>query len=56
MSKQLDNNKADLAAITARASLGAIPVAGSFLAEIAGTLIPNQRIDRIAKFVNELND
>ena len=30
MSKQLDNNKADWAAITARASLGAIPVAGSF--------------------------
>lgn len=41
MSKQLDNNKVDWAAITARASLGAIPVAGSFLAEIAGTLIPN---------------
>lgn len=56
MSKQLDNNKADWVAITARASLCTIPVAGSFLAEIAGTLIPNQRIDRIAKFVNELND
>lgn len=56
MSKQLDNNKSDWAAVTARASLGAIPVAGSFLAEIAGTLIPNQRIDRIAKYASELND
>lgn len=54
--KQLDNNKSDWAAITARASLGAIPVTGSFLAEIAGVLIPNQRIDRIAKYVSELND
>jgi len=52
---QLDNNKSDWAAIAAKASLGAIPIAGSFLAEIAGVLIPNQRIDRIAKFVNELN-
>ncbi len=56
MSKQLDNNKADWAAITARATAGAIPIAGSFLAEIAGTLIPNQRIDRIAKYASELND
>lgn len=56
MSKQLDNNKADWAAITARATAGAIPIVGSFLAEIAGTLIPNQRIDRIAKYASELND
>lgn len=53
---QLSNNSADWTTIAARASLGAIPVAGSFLAELAGTLIPNQRIDRIAKYVTELND
>lgn len=53
---QLSNNKSDWTAIAARASLGAIPVAGSFLAEIAGTLIPNQRIDRIVRYVTELND
>lgn len=52
----LDNNKSDWAVIAAKASLGAVPVAGSFLAEIAGVLIPNQRIDRIATFVGHLND
>lgn len=53
---QLNNNKSDWAAIAARAGLGAVPLAGSFLAEIAKALIPNQRIDRIAKYVTELND
>lgn len=52
----LDNNKSDWTAIAARGSLGAIPVAGNFLAEIAGALIPNQRLDRIAKYVDELNE
>lgn len=53
---QLGNNRSDLVALVAKGSLGAIPFAGSFLAEIAGTLIPNQRLDRIAKFAAELND
>jgi hypothetical protein len=53
---QLKNNKTDLVAAVAKGGLGAIPFAGGLLAEIAGTLIPNQRIDRIAKFVSELND
>lgn len=31
-----------------------MPYAGSLLAEIAGAIIPNQRIDRIARFAQEL--
>lgn len=53
---KLDSNKSDWAAVIAKGGLGAIPLAGSILAEIAGTLIPNQRLDRIAKYVVELND
>ena len=36
--------------------LGAVPFAGSLLAELAGTLIPNQRLDRIVKFAQELEN
>ena len=31
--------------------MGAGPFAGSLLSELAGTIIPNQRLDRISKFV-----
>jgi hypothetical protein len=34
--------------------VGAAPFAGSLLVEIAGVLIPNQRLDRIAKFAADL--
>lgn len=53
---RLKSNKSDWAAMVSRAGLSAVPIAGSFLAELVGALIPNQRIDRIAKFANELND
>lgn len=53
---QLDNNGSDLIAAVTKASVGAVPVAGSFLAEIVGALIPNQRIDRIAKYAAKLNE
>ncbi len=36
--------------------LGACPVAGPLLAEVIGSLIPNQRIDRIAAFTRHLDD
>ena len=51
-----NNNGADWAAILARLATGAIPFAGTFLGEMVTAIIPGQRIDRIAKFVNELND
>lgn len=48
-------NSADYVASLAKAALGIIPFAGSLLVEIAGNIIPNQRIDRIAKYAETLN-
>jgi transcriptional regulator NrdR family protein len=45
---------ADYVASAAKAALGVVPFAGSLLAEIAGTVIPNQRIERIVQFAQEL--
>jgi hypothetical protein len=39
-----------------KALLGAVPFAGSLLAEIAGTIIPNQRIERLTKYAIELEN
>jgi len=35
---------------------GATPVAGPLLAEIIGSVIPNQRMDRIADFARKLDE
>jgi hypothetical protein len=40
----------DYVTAAAKAALGVIPFAGSLLAEVAGAIIPNQRIDRVVKF------
>lgn len=53
-SESLAPNRSDYVVIAAKAALGAVPFAGSLLAEIAGTVIPNQRIDRIVRFAMEL--
>ncbi|SDY17452.1 hypothetical protein [Nitrosomonas sp. Nm33] len=51
MSKdELTNQFADYIAMAAKVSLGVVPFVGSLLAELAGSVIPNQRIDRITKF------
>ena len=50
----LNHGIADYVTSAAKSVLGAFPVAGSLLSELAGTVIPNQRIDRIAKFAGEL--
>ena len=52
----LTPNTADYVASVAKAALGAVPFAGSLLAEIAGTIVPNQRIDRIVLFAQELEE
>lgn len=54
MDKELDSSRGDYIATIAKASLGAIPVVGSLLAELAGSVIPNQRIDRLTKFARQL--
>ena len=54
--KKLSAAKGDYVASAAKAALGAIPFVGSLLTEIAGTVIPNQRIDRIVKFAQLLEE
>lgn len=52
--KELEMSKSDYVASAAKAALGAVPFVGSFLAEIAGNVIPNQRVERIVSFANKL--
>jgi hypothetical protein len=46
----------DYLASGAKAALSAIPFAGSLLAEVAGSIIPNQRVDRIADYAAKLEE
>jgi hypothetical protein len=50
----LQPNKSDYVTSAAKAALGTIPIFGSLFVELAGTVIPNQRIDRIVKFSQAL--
>ena len=50
----LEPQKMDYVASAAKAALGAVPFAGSLLVELAGTVIPNQRINRIVSFAKTL--
>jgi hypothetical protein len=50
----LQSNTSDYVTSAAKAALGTVPFIGSLLAELAGTIIPNQRIDRIVKFAQIL--
>ncbi len=47
---ELENLTVDYVTIAAKGCLGAVPFVGSLLSELAGNVIPNQRIDRITKF------
>lgn len=50
----LQSNRSDYVASAAKAALGTVPIFGSLLSELAGTVIPNQRTDRIVKFAHLL--
>ncbi|KAM3112802.1 hypothetical protein [Phormidesmis sp. 146-33] len=50
----LQSNTSDYVTSAAKAALGTVPFVGSLLAELAGIVIPNQRIDRITKFAQTL--
>lgn len=50
-SSELNSQPIDVVTSAIRGILGLVPIAGSLLAELAGTVIPNQRIDRITKFL-----
>jgi hypothetical protein len=51
---RLQSNSADYVASAAKAFLGTAPFIGSILSELAGTVIPNQRTERIVKFARIL--
>ena len=53
-SNKLNNQPVDYVTSAVKGALGAVPFAGSLLAELAGTVIPNQRLDRISKFAESL--
>lgn len=48
---KLGNTTRDLVTSIARGTTGMVPVVGSLIAEVVGNVIPNQRIDRIVRFV-----
>jgi len=50
----LKNTSADYVASAVKSALGVVPFAGSLLTEIAGNVIPNQRIERIVKYAEAL--
>lgn len=52
----VDINKIDLLVSTAKSLVGIVPFAGPLLSELVGNLIPNQRIDRLSKYVVELDN
>jgi hypothetical protein len=46
----------DVVASALKSVAGAVPGVGSLLSEIIGNIVPNQRIDRLEKFVKILDD
>ena len=50
----LDNRTADYVLNAVRVAVGPFPIVGPLISELAGVVVPNQRVDRIAKFVAEL--
>lgn len=56
MTKKLNLNKTDILVSSTNSILGAVPFAGPLLSELVNNLIPNQRIDRLIKYVKELEE
>lgn len=52
----LKTNTADYVTLLAKGTFGAIPFAGPIAAEIIGHIIPNQRADRLVRFVQLLEE
>lgn len=49
-----DEKKNDLIASAGKSIVGAVPFIGPLLSEIVDHLVPNQRLDRLALYVTEL--
>ncbi|MDE2782111.1 MAG: hypothetical protein OXK77_04065 [Gemmatimonadota bacterium] len=54
-SKELDQRPADYGATALRAITGLLPIVGPLFSELAGVVVPNQRMERIARFAAELD-
>jgi hypothetical protein len=50
----LSTNRVDVAAAAVRGAVGAVPFVGNLLAEIVTSFIPNQKLDRVARFAEIL--
>ncbi len=55
MNDNLDSNKNDLIASALKSSFGLVPYIGSILSELVGSIIPNQRLDRLVNYVRILD-
>ena len=53
-SRELDTRSADYVVNALRAIVGPVPIVGPLFSELAGVVVPNQRMERIAKFAQEL--
>ena len=54
--KSVKKNKTDFLVSTAKSIVGAAPFIGSLMTELIDNLIPNQRIERLSKFIIELDN
>lgn len=52
--KILETRSVDQVTLAIKSIVGPIPIVGPLLVELVGTLVPNQRIDRIADFAKKL--
>lgn len=50
----LESNSKDLLVSLSKGIVGSIPYIGSIVSEAIGTLIPNQRLDRVVEFLTKL--
>lgn len=53
---KLGNTTVDIVTSLAKGATGMVPIVGSLISEIVGNLIPNQRVDRIVRFVQLLEE
>jgi len=50
----VSQSRTDALVVAAKGVLGAIPIIGPIVAEVVGAIIPNQRMDRIARLLSAL--
>ena len=51
---ELDTTSADYVVTALKAIVGPLPIVGPLFSELAGVVVPNQRLERIAQFAHEL--